>query len=412
MRAMPTGSAEFIGKYLSDRILGDGWDVIGIEAIRLYYDLQPDVPGGLGETFAWYVHENVVEAQRVFEAVLAEDLAVGRFDPRLLAQLAGWLASFAYVHEIPDVFSHDPDRQIDQWDRCLRAHTTDLVARLDAGVGDAGVGNAIEESGVGNKLVDDLCRLRLSSERVLTGGFRNLDLRAVDIRTLGAVVGRAELDGKHSLGDPALDLGVLLGSLLRVGIQRGVPARCQLSVHEVTRAYRETAPDVWASSAARAVAFAGATMLRDASDSDVHVRAAASVLLGIDHDESARASIDLLHKVLGSAPPERPSRRDHDLPAERRRISRRSLRTENAGELVEGSVATLNVASEIVVEVVGGRPFEELEVFFDGSLARTLTLDSNGAASEVCEFDEVVHRVEVRRGSETVLSTMNRVGFG
>ncbi len=38
MRAIITGVAGFIGSILCERLLGDGWEVVGVDCFRDYYD--------------------------------------------------------------------------------------------------------------------------------------------------------------------------------------------------------------------------------------------------------------------------------------------------------------------------------------------------------------------------------------
>ena len=109
--ALVTGCAGFIGSHLSERLIADGWSVIGVDAFTDYYErsakeenlaairdeegfelheldlavadlaplmrnapvvfhlaAQPGVRGSFGEGFGRYVHDNILATQRVFEA--------------------------------------------------------------------------------------------------------------------------------------------------------------------------------------------------------------------------------------------------------------------------------------------------------------------------------------------------------
>jgi UDP-glucuronate 4-epimerase len=113
MHAIVTGAAGFIGSHLSERLIGEGWRVTGIDAFTSYYgrsdkeanlaalrtesrfdlieaDLveapldhifsdrpvvfhlaaQAGVRASFGESFAGYVHDNLIATQRVLEHAL------------------------------------------------------------------------------------------------------------------------------------------------------------------------------------------------------------------------------------------------------------------------------------------------------------------------------------------------------
>jgi UDP-glucuronate 4-epimerase len=113
-RALVTGCAGFIGSHLSERLVAEGWDVVGIDAFTPYYDradkrdnlgtledarrfslvegdvnevdlaalmadapvvfhlaAQPGVRLSFGEGFARYTADNLLATQRIFEAAAA-----------------------------------------------------------------------------------------------------------------------------------------------------------------------------------------------------------------------------------------------------------------------------------------------------------------------------------------------------
>jgi nucleoside-diphosphate-sugar epimerase len=113
MHAVVTGAAGFIGSHLSERLIGEGWNVTGVDAFTDYYDraekeanvaalsneprfhlveadladapldhiladrpavfhlaAQAGVRASFGESFAGYVHDNLIATQRVLEHAL------------------------------------------------------------------------------------------------------------------------------------------------------------------------------------------------------------------------------------------------------------------------------------------------------------------------------------------------------
>jgi UDP-glucuronate 4-epimerase len=114
MHAIVTGAAGFIGSHLAEQLIGEGWRVTGVDAFTSYYartdkeanlaalrnearfdlieaDLvdapldrifadrpvvfhlaaQAGVRASFGDSFAGYVHDNLIATQRVFEHALA-----------------------------------------------------------------------------------------------------------------------------------------------------------------------------------------------------------------------------------------------------------------------------------------------------------------------------------------------------
>jgi UDP-glucuronate 4-epimerase len=111
MRAVVTGSAGFIGSWLAERLVAEGWSVVGVDSFTSYYEpadkwrnlenladerrfdqftadlvadgfdrllrdrpvvfhlaAQPGVRGSFGTGFSQYLHDNVLATQVVFEA--------------------------------------------------------------------------------------------------------------------------------------------------------------------------------------------------------------------------------------------------------------------------------------------------------------------------------------------------------
>lgn len=116
MRVVITGCAGFIGSHLSERLVGEGWHVTGIDALTSYYDpadkranlaglvneprfdfiradlvsaplanlladaplvvhlaAQPGVRRSFGDGFDQYVHDNILATQRLLEAAAEAD---------------------------------------------------------------------------------------------------------------------------------------------------------------------------------------------------------------------------------------------------------------------------------------------------------------------------------------------------
>ena len=120
-RAVVTGAAGFLGSHLCERLIADGWDVVGVDGFTDYYEraekeanlagltrepafalieadvvgdswrsvlaagdtvfhlaAQPGVRGSFGVSFARYARDNLLATQRVFEAALAAGVPAGR----------------------------------------------------------------------------------------------------------------------------------------------------------------------------------------------------------------------------------------------------------------------------------------------------------------------------------------------
>jgi aminoglycoside phosphotransferase (APT) family kinase protein len=101
-------------------------------------------------------------------------------------------------------------------------------------------------------------RLRSESAQAARRGFFHLELSPRHI--LGGVrTGIVDLELASSFGDPALDLGYLLGVCLRY--RRGAEA-----AGEILRGYREAAAHSWSGMERRTVAFAACTLVRTGED--------------------------------------------------------------------------------------------------------------------------------------------------
>ena len=55
MKALVTGAAGFVGSSICARLLAEGWDVVGIDAMTDYYDVlrKEENIARLGSSFRW-----------------------------------------------------------------------------------------------------------------------------------------------------------------------------------------------------------------------------------------------------------------------------------------------------------------------------------------------------------------------
>ncbi len=201
---------------------------------------------------------------------LQDELRAGRFDMRIAAQVGRFLAACHAIRaaDVPPLWG-EAETDLRHWHAMLDLRTLSIAAPPQA--------FTQASPQLTPQLFNDLQRLRTASGAARRKGFFVLDVAAKNILVPGAMAGMAGIAGIvgtgatigvidlelcSSQGDPAYDLGMLLGHYLLWGLCTGPATACMAALRSVLDAYREgTDADAWFSMRARVAAFAGAAML-------------------------------------------------------------------------------------------------------------------------------------------------------
>lgn len=214
------------------------------------------------------------------------DLRSGHFSGAVAAAAGRFLAAcHAPVAEARPLWgSHDAD--LAQWRRMLTLRTTDVALDPRA-----------------SELASDLDRLRCVSDQATRRGLFHLDFRPQHILVGEHGIGIVDFEQSSTVGDPASDLGTLLGHLALHGLASGAGDSCQEALGAALAAYRQRAPRVWPDLASRAVAFAGASIVegvtRGIADTRGRLLATGGALLRIGLSDSGNCEGALSDAALG-----------------------------------------------------------------------------------------------------------------
>lgn len=321
---------------------------------------------------------------------LACDLSTGLFDTNVTQSLATFLGE-AHTTREPDPFWDREHGDRDHWHSVLSRRTRPALATdLSA-----------EARGA-------LDQLRLTSDQASRPGFRHLNFGTHVARVKGRQVAVVDFERCANVGDPAIDVGSLLGDYIFEGLRQNAQNSATLAVKSVIASYSKTAPSLWSEAASRAVAFAGARLLDDLDAEtsatarfDLDVTSAAERLLTIDlggRPEEAESA--LLLSVIVNGWFSRLAHSDH--PTARRR----SLRRSDPLTFWEGHVHRDRDRSKITVEVLGGVPRTTVDVLIDDAWSSAAELDSIGSATVTIDVDRAATSVLVLSEQVAVLEGM------
>ncbi len=175
---------------------------------------------------------------------LQGQLRAGRFDTRLAAQAGGFFAAcHGMSAQVPALWG-EADTDLRHWHAMLALRTVDIESAL-----------------LWPRQRVDLQRLQQASSSVQRQGFFLLDAVPKNIRAGGGRIGVVDLELCSSRGDPAYDLGILLGHYLLWGLRTGAGTACLAAIRSALAAYRHGAGAAWAGMSGRVAAFAGAGLL-------------------------------------------------------------------------------------------------------------------------------------------------------
>ncbi|MEZ4713159.1 MAG: hypothetical protein R3A44_38580 [Caldilineaceae bacterium] len=177
---------------------------------------------------------------------LQDELAIGRFDVSAADQIATFLAN---CHRAPAAIRPlwgDEMQDAAHWAHMLALHTAEAPEQMSS-----------------PSLRNQLARLREQSQQAQRRGFFHLDLLPQNIRLSPAgQLGVIDFELSATVGDPAYEVGLLLGHYLFWGIYTSAQAACRVAAAQLLDTYRRGVGDTgWSEMQARCAAFAGAAML-------------------------------------------------------------------------------------------------------------------------------------------------------
>lgn len=175
---------------------------------------------------------------------LQDELCGGRFDAQLASQVAAFMAN---CHTAPPSIRPlwgDDEADGRHWQSMLALRINSVQAA---------------ESSCHRQLA----QLMQQSIQAQRRGFFHLDLMPKNIRTnLSSQLGVIDFELSSVVGDPAYELGTLLGHYLFWGVQTQSQTECRAATKQLLQTYRRRVnATYWTEMYARSAAFAGATML-------------------------------------------------------------------------------------------------------------------------------------------------------
>lgn len=175
---------------------------------------------------------------------LQDQVQTGEFDPQVAAAVAHFLAvCHTVTGKMPALWGeHETD--LHHWQAMLALRTSDIAA-----------------SWVSAKSHYHLQQLKTTSDAAQRSGFFHLDYCPKNIRISQGKVGVIDLELCSSIGDPAYDLGILLGHYMLWGLRSSSGDACQVAISAAINSYRQQVGPAWEQMSSRVVAFAGASIL-------------------------------------------------------------------------------------------------------------------------------------------------------
>ncbi len=180
---------------------------------------------------------------------LEGDLKKGIFDPAVASGASRFLARCHTIAGPGRPLWGDRETDFQHWQQMLALRTT----QMDSGLLSAQVRR-------------DLQALALASDKARHeagegGGVFILDYRPSNILLSEGKIGIVDLELGASVGDPAYDLGFLLGHYVLWGLCTAAGDSGQVALQQALNAYRQEAGYLWSTMRSRLVAFVGATIL-------------------------------------------------------------------------------------------------------------------------------------------------------
>ncbi len=210
---------------------------------------------------------------------LQNQLERGLFDPRVAATASGFLATCHATPASAAALRGDAELDRQHWRAMLDLRTTGIESPL-----------------LSPTLREDLRPLAAASDAARARGFFHLDFCPKNIRVGEGKLGVIDLELCSSIGDPAVDLGSLLGQIVLWGIRHSAREASGAALAAAIHAYRHGAgPRASSTIEPRVAGFAGASILSSLA------RGPESAVRGFEA-RLLRAAASLLSRNAGAAP--------------------------------------------------------------------------------------------------------------
>ncbi len=193
---------------------------------------------------------------------LQDHLEKGIFNPTIAGKASQFLAECHTIsHPAPPLWgSAKADRQ--HWERMLALSTTGFIP---------------EE--FPQDLRCDLATLRLASGKAAEARFINLNFHPKNILIVQENLGVVDFELSASFGDPAFDLGSLLGHYVYWILASSTGSSCQKAIQSALHSYQHAVGHLWEQMDLRVVAFTGAQILNNLARKDFQLKRVATDIL-------------------------------------------------------------------------------------------------------------------------------------
>ncbi len=225
---------------------------------------------------------------------LRDDLRNGIFDPEIARQASHFLARCHNLTAPIKPVWGDKESDCLHWKTMLDFQTVEIQSET--------ISQDLRDKLVILKRASEMASRQIAGNRLLILNYTPKNI-IVDQKKIGII----DFELSSSMGDPAYDLGILLGNYMFYGLISVSGETCQIALRDAVKAYRQGIGDLWPKMCGRVVSFAGASLLyhltgdhnADLTEFEPRLMAAAECLLYADLDQLEDINPILSHVIGG-----------------------------------------------------------------------------------------------------------------